>query len=608
MSNFTTRPIVMGTRGVVTSGHYLASAAGFRIMEQGGNAIDAAAAMCFALNLLEPQNNSTGGEAPTLVYSAKEGKAYAISGMGWSPAAFTIDWCRQNQIDLIPGDGLLPACVPSVVDTWAVALARFGTLSFSQVLQPTIELAENGFPIYEGLHNYLVRAQTRFAEYYPTTFALYYPKGTAPEVGEVWRNVDYARILRQIGEAETAARSKGRTAGIEAARDAFYLGETAHRIADFAASTSVMDASGQPHKGLLTYADISDWHAGVETPPTVNYRGLDVYKCPPWTQGPVFLQQLTLLEGFDLPALGHNSADYLHTCIECTKLAFADREAYYGDPLFDDVPMDLLLSKGYAAERRKLIGRTASAELRPGDAGRGVPAYATLDVLADNRRGLQAHHASTGLQAPLDGMPDDLRGRAHLGDTTHLDAIDRQGNMVASTPSGGWIGSSPVVPGLGFPLGTRGQMFYLNAGRPNALFPHKRPRATLTPTLVTRHGEPFLAFGTPGGDAQDQWTLQFFLNYVDFGMNIQEALDAPAVDSLHFPSSFYPRNAEPAVVEAENRIAPEVIRELERRGHHVTVVDGWTMGKCMGIRFDRERGVIQAGASPKGNIGYAIGW
>jgi gamma-glutamyltranspeptidase/glutathione hydrolase len=598
----------MGTRGVVTSGHYLASAAGFRIMEQGGNAIDAAAAMCFALNLLEPQNNSTGGEVPTLIYAAKEGKAYAVSGMGWSPEQLTIDWCRANEIDMIPGDGFLPACVPSVVDTWAVVLARFGTFGFAQVLQPTIELAEQGFPMYEGLHNYLVRAQARFEEQYPSTFALYYPNGRAPETGEVWRNPDYARVLRQLCDAEAAAQGKGRVAGIEAARNAFYEGETAHRMADFLANTRVMDASGKAHAGLLTYADIAQWHADVEAPATVNYRGLDVYKCPTWTQGPVFLQQLTLLEGFDLAALGHNSANYLHTYIECTKLAFADREAYYGDPLFDDVPLDVLLSKAYAAERRKLIGAAASYELRPGDVGHGIPAYATLDVLADNRLGLQSRAAGAAPRARVDDLPDDLRGRAHLGDTTHLDAIDRQGNMVASTPSGGWIGSSPVVPGLGFPMGTRGQMFYLNAARPNALAPHKRPRATLTPTLVTRNGEPYLAFGTPGGDAQDQWTLQVFLNYVDFGMDIQAALDAPAVDSLHFPSSFYPRTAEPGVMEAENRIAPEVIAELEKRGHRVSVVDGWVMGKCMGIRFDRERGVILGGASPKGNIGYAIGW
>ena len=599
----------MGTRGVVTSGHYLASAAGFRIMEQGGNAIDAAAAMCFALNLLEPQNNSTGGEVPTLIYSAKDKKTYAVSGQGWSPAAFTIDWCRANGVDMIPGDGYLPACVPAVVDTWAVALARFGTMSFAQVLQPTIELAEHGFPMYESLHGYLVANRQKFFERYPTTAALYYPDGCTPETGDVWRNPDYAAMLKELVAAEDAVKEQGRLAGLKAARDAFYKGAIAQRIVDFIRRNPVIDATGVTRSGLLSYEDFAEWQGAVEEPVTVNYRGLDVYKCPTWTQGPVFLQQLTLLEGYDLAAMGHNSTEYLHTVLECAKLAFADREAYYGDPLFDNVPMDALLSKDYAAERRKLIAPTASRELRPGDIGRGIPAYATMDILADNRRALQSTHAA-GVHVRGSGadLPDDLRAKGHLGDTTHLDAIDREGNMVASTPSGAWIGTSPVIPGCGFPMGTRGQMFYLNAERPNALQPHKRPRATLTPSLVTRNGEPWMAFGTPGGDAQDQWTLQLFLNVVDFGMNIQEALDAPSVDSVHFPSSFYPREAFPARLGAENRIAPEVIAELRQRGHEVGLVGGWDNGKCMGILFDRERGVIMGGAAAKGNIGYAIGW
>ena len=597
----------MGTRGVVASGHYLATVAGFRIMEQGGNAVDAAAAMCFAENLLEPQNDGTGGEVPTLIYLAKERKTYAISGMGWSPRAFSIDWCRNNHIDLIPGDGYLPACVPSVVDTWAVALSHFGTMSFRQVLQPTIELAEHGFPIYEGLHDHLAANRAKFEERYPTTFALYFPNGRTPETGEVWRNPDYASMLKQLCDAE-AGEVGGRIAGIEAARNAFYKGEIAHRIVDFINQNPTIDASGAAHTGLLSYDDIAEWYASIEPSVSVNYRGLDVHKCPAWTQGPVFLQQLTLLEGYDLTALGHNSADYLHILTECSKLAFADREAYYGDPRFDQTPYDVLLSKEYAASRRGLVGDTASRELRPGDAGAGVPTYASLDVLADNRRALNSLQRSRPNAGSGADLPDDLRNRGRLGDTTHLDAIDREGNMVAATPSGGWIGTSPVIPGLGFPLGTRGQMFYLDAKRPNALEPHKRPRATLTPSLVTRQGEPYMVFGTPGGDSQDQWTLQFFLNYVDFGMNIQEALDAPAVHSLHFPSSFYPREAYPGRLEAENRIAPEVITELRRRGHEVIVTSGWSHGKCMGIRYDRERGVILGGAAPKGNIAYAIGW
>lgn len=523
-----------------------------------------------------------------LIYSAKEKKVFAISGMGWSPRAFTIEWCQKNGIDLIPGDGYLPACVPAMVDTWAVAVARFGKMSFAQILQPAIELAENGFPVFDELHEYLSEHVEKFTDHYPTTGQVYLPNGRVPEVGEILCNPDFAQTLKLMGQAESEAQRKGRLAGIEAARNVFYQGQIAERLINFINTHPVEDASGAAHTALLAYEDLAEWHAAVETPVTLNYRGLDVHKCSSWTQGPVFLQQLAILQGFDLKAMGHNSADYLHTWLECAKLAFADREAYYGDPNFDDVPFDVLLSQKYAVERRNLIGAEASRDLRPGDVGRGVPDYVTFDIAENNRRAL--------------GMA----GRRH--DTTHLDAIDREGNMVAATPSGGWIGTSPVIEGLGFPLGTRGEMFYLNPHRPNALAPRKRPRATLTPSLVTREGEPYMVFGTPGGDAQDQWTLQFFLNYVDFGMNLQAALDAPTVYSEHFPSSFYPREAYPGRVGVENRIPREVITELERRGHEVVVDEGWVHGKVMGIRLDQERGVIFGGVSPRYIIGYALGW
>ena len=598
-TGFTTRPVVMGTRGVVTSGHYLATAAGFRMMEQGGNAIDAAAAMCFCLNLLEPQSNGLAGEVPTLIYSARERKVYELSGMGWSPQAFTIDWCREHGIDLIPGDGYLPACVPAVVGTWAAALARFGTMSFGEVVQPAIELAENGYPVYDSLHNSLASNVAKFTELYPSTGEVYLPGGKAPAVGELHRNPEWAETLRILCRAEKAAAGGGRVAGIEAARDAFYKGEIAERILDFITSTPVEDASGSTHAGLLSHEDFSEWEAEFSEPVSVNYHGLDVHKCSGWTQGPVFLQQLTLLEGFDLAAMGHNSADYLHTLIECAKLAFADREAHYGDPKIDDVPFDRLLSKAYADERRALVGERASLEMRPGDVGGGFPAYATIDVAENNRRALQVAARE---------VRDLGLGHAHVGDTTHLDAVDREGNMVAATPSGGWLGTSPVIRGLGFPIGTRGQMFYLNPARPNALAPRKRPRATLTPSLVMRNDEPFMVFGTPGGDGQDQWTLQFFLNFLHFGMNLQEALDAPTVHSVHFPSSFYPREAYPGRMVAEGRIASEVLAELERRGHEVEVTGDWSNGKPMGIRAAGPGGVIAGAVSPKGIIGHALGW
>ena len=599
MPEMTTRPVIMGTRGVVTSGHYLATAAGFRIMEQGGNAIDAAAAMCICLNLLEPQSNGIGGEAPTLIYSAKEGRTFVISGMGTSPNAFTIQWCRENGIDLIPGDGYLPACVPATVDTWATAVARFGTMSFTQILQPAIELAENGFPVYQRLHDSLAADVRKYTDLYPTTGEVYLPGGHVPEVGEVFRNPDFAQTLKTMVAAEKEAQHRGRTAGIQAARDAFYRGPIAERIVEFITAEPLPDASGSSHKGLLSYEDMAEWNATVESSVSLDYRGLEVHKCPAWTQGPVFLQQLSILEGFDLGKMGHNTAEYLHTWIETSKLAFADREAYYGDPAHDEVPMEMLLSKDYAASRRNLIESTASMVMRAGDLGGGVPDYVGRDVADDNRLALGVAARS---------VQDLGLDHAHTGDTTHLDAVDREGNMVACTPSGGWIGSSPVIKGLGFSLGTRGQMFYLNPDRPNALAPRKRPRATLSPSLVTKDNDPYMVFGTPGGDAQDQWTLQFFLNYVDFGMDLQEALDAATVYSVHFPSSFYPRKGYPGRVIAESRIPAGVSRELAKKGHEVVSTGAWSNGKTMGIRYDKDHGVIMGAVAPKGNIGYAIGW
>ena len=599
MAGFTTRPVIMGARGVVTAGHYLAASAGLRILMQGGNAIDAAAAMGICETLLEPQSCGIGGEVPTLVYSAKERKTYAISGMGWSPKAFTIDWCRDNGIDLIPGDGYLPACVPAPVDTWATAVARFGTMSFAQVLQPAIDIAQDGFPVYQRLHDTLADSVDKFTDLYPTTGEVYYAGGGAPKLGEILRNPDFAAMLKSMCAAEKEGARKSRIAGIEAARDEFYKGRVAETIARFISDNPVEDASGEAHSGLLSYDDIAEWQADVEDPVSLGYRGYDVSKCSSWTQGPVFLQHLAILKDADLRGLGHNSADYLHLWIESAKLAFADREAYYGDPKFDDVPFDTLLSGDYARRRRAQIEAAASLEQRPGEVPGRDAAFTAVAVADDNRRALGVAARETR---------DLGLGHAHIGDTTHLDAMDAEGNMVAATPSGGWIGTSPVIRGLGFPLGTRGQMFYLNSARPNALEPRKRPRATLTPTIVTRDGDPFMAFGTPGGDSQEQWTLQFFLNHMEFGMDLQEALDAPTVHTTHFPSSFYPRASFSGRVVAESRIPADVLEELRRRGHDVQLTGPWANGKVMGVRHDKAAGVISGAASAKNNIAYAMGW
>jgi len=586
------RPLIMSTRGMITTGHYLATAAGHRIALQGGNAVDIAAAACFCLNLLENHQCGLGGEVPILVYSAQEKEVYAISGVGWNAAEFTIAWCRANQLDMIPGDGFLPALAPAVVGTWGAALERFGTLGFAQVLQPAIELAEQGFPMYASLQATILANREKFTRLYPTTGQVYLPDGRLPEIGARLRNPDFAKTLKTLVKAEAGMAHKGRAAGIRAAVQAFYQGAIAEQIDRFIHDHPVMDGSGIRHAGLLTYADLAGWEARIEKPLSLDFHGLTVYKCPAWTQGPVFLQQLAILEGIDLAAMGLNSPDYIHTLVEAAKLAFSDREAYYGDPLFDPAPFDVLLSPAYNDSRRALIGESASLELRPGDAGHGIPTFPWWDVRTSNRQAL-------GLDNPR-SMP------RHAHDTTHLDVADQEGNLVSATPSGGWMPSSPVIPGLGFPLGTRGQMFYLDPRRPNGLAPHKRPRATLTPTLVTRDREPWLAFGMRGGDVQDQKTLQFFLAHTLFGLDVQSALDVPTFHSEAFPSSFTPHNGEPGRLVVEGRLGRAVIAALEAHGHRVEVVNN-IHENTMAIRVDRKTGVFSGGVCSTAECAYALG-
>jgi len=586
VASFTTRPVIMGTHGVVAAGHYLAAQAGLQMLELGGNAIDAGVAMGFALAALKPHANGIGGEAPILVYSADMGRAFAVNGQGVAPRAATIERYKEMGIDLIPGDGFLPAVVPAMVDTYVTALAAFGTMPLAEVMAPALELAGDGFPMYEGLRAAIESNLPRWEERYPSSAETFAPGGRVHELGEVFAQPHWAAALGLLVEAERKAARRGRTAALRAARDVFYRGDMAREIVGFARKTELVDASGRAHAALLTEDDFADYSARVERPIAVDYRGLTVHKCSTWCQGGVFLQQLNLLEGFDLPAMGHNSTEYIHTLIECAKLAFADRNAYYGDPDFVEVSLDRLLSKEYAEERRELVDRNrASLEDRPG-AG-----------ISPQRRERPAREG--GGEAPWPTM--------HGGDTTKCDAVDRFGNMISITPSGGWFMSSPAIPGLGFALGTRGQMFELDPAHPNCLAPKKRPRATLTPSLVTNDGEPWMVFGTPGGDCQDQWTLQFFLNYVDFEMDLQEAIDVPTFHSEHFRNSFYPRAEKPGHMVVEGRIAEEVRRELEARGHIVNVTEEWANGQVEGIRFDRETGLICGAASPRG-ASYAMGW
>jgi len=567
--------VIRGLHGCVSSSHYLATVAGFEIMLAGGNAVDAAIATGLALHVVEPHMNGIGGECPVILHSAESGNTYAISGQGTAPKAATVDYFRKEKIDIIPGDGFLPATVPASFDVWITCLGRFGTMTLGQVIQPASRLAERGFPVYPTLHHAIRQNSERFLSEWPTTAEIFLPAGRVPEIGQVLKQEQLARTFRALAEAE-ALSGGDRARGLQAARDLFYKGMLARRIVEYASTHALRDASMKKHTALLTLEDFAEHQTRIEETVSVEYEGLTVHKCGPWSQGPVFLQQLQILAEYDLKAFGHNSADYIHVITEASKLAFADRERFYGDPLFTEVPLGMLLSRDYARTRKRLIKmRKASLTLRAGD-GFDIPMH---------RKGI----------------------RTRRGDTTHLDTVDEAGNMVTATPSGGWFWGSPVIDRLGFPLGTRGEMFSLEPGHPNCIAPKKRPRTTLSPTLVTLDSRPLMAFGTPGGDQQDQWTLQFFLNHVHFGMNLQAAIDAPTFHTTHFPSSFYPRDASPGSLHLESRIPLRTRVELKRRGHKIVVERPWSNGRVTAVHYDSQNRVVSAAASSRYQTPYALG-
>jgi gamma-glutamyltranspeptidase/glutathione hydrolase len=590
--SFTTRPELSGTFGMVASTHWLASAAGMAVLEQGGNAFDAAVATGLTLQVVEPHLNGPGGDAPILLWSAERGEPLVICGQGPAPAGATIERYRDLGLDLVPGTGPLATCVPGAFDAWLLMLRDFGTLPLGEVMRFPIHYAEHGFPMLARIVETIAEVEDLFRDEWPTSAELWLEDGRAPRVGTMWRNAPLAATYRRI-LAEAEAAGPGRDTQIQAGRDAFMRGFVAEAIAGYVARTEVMDSSGRRNRGVLTADDMARFEATVERPVTFDYRGLTVCKPGVWSQGPVQLQQLALLEPYDLRAMGRSSADFVHTVVECAKLAFADREAWYGDPRFADVPLEALLSREYADERRALVGEDASYELRPGSPDGREPRLAPpppAELVA----------AAVGVGEPT--LPQEDRA----GDTCHVDVADRHGNLVSATPSGGWLQSSPAIPGLGLCLGTRAQMFWLTEGLPNSLAPGKRPRTTLSPSLALRDGEPYLAWGTPGGDGQDQWSLQFLLSHVDMGLNLQEAIEAPAFTTTHFPSSFYPRAAEPGRLTAEERIGAATVDGLRARGHDVVVGEPWSIGRLSAVSRDRD-GVLRAGANPRGMQGYAVG-
>jgi len=593
MTAFTTRPEILGTFGVVTSTHWIASSVGMSILEKGGNAFDAAVATGFVLQVLEPHLNGPGGDMPAVIYSKKKDKVEVICAQGPAPAGATIEHYKGEGIDIIPGDGLLATVIPGAFDGWMLMLRDYGTMSVRDVLEPAIHYLENGHPLLARVSASIAGLAHFFETEWPTSYETWVPGGHVPQPLSNFKNPVLAETWKRLVKESEA--KPGREAGIEAARDAFYRGFVAEKIADYLAGAEVMDASGSRHKGVLTADDMAGYQATIDAPTTYDYHGWTVAKTGPWGQGPVLLQSLALLKGLDIGKMDPAGPDFVHTVVEAMKLAYADREVYYGDPDFAQVPVQTLLSDAYNDERRKLISDQASMDLRPGL----VPGF-------ENQRDLTLSmlNSMQGTGAVYEPTMSHLTEKR--GDTVHIDVIDREGNMVSVTPSGGWLQSSPIVPGLGFCLNSRAQMFWLKPGLPTSLAPGKRPRTTLTPSLALFEGRPTLAFGTPGGDQQDQWQLSFFLRYAHFGLNLQEAIDLPLFHTSHFPGSFYPRTRQPGNVMIETSVGDDTLRELRSRGHDVTAAEPWTVGRLTAARRDHD-GLLRAAATPRLMQAYAVG-
>ncbi len=591
---FTTRPEIEGTFGVVTSTHWIASAVGMATLEKGGNAFDAGVATAFTLQVVEPHLNGPGGDVPIIVHDVARGRTEVICGQGPAPAGATIAHYRSEGLDMVPGTGLLAACVPGTFESWMLLLRDYGTLRLREVLEPAIFYASQGYPLVERASATIATVATLFRTHWPSSAAVYLPGDQVPAPGTLFTNPTlaetYSRILR---EAEAAGHD--RIAQIEAARAAWSRGFVAEAIDRFCRTQEVMDVSGAPHRGVLRGDDMARWQPSIEAPLTYPYGRYTVCKPGVWSQGPVMLQQLALLKGFALDGLDPTGPDFIHLQIECAKLAFADREKFYGDPNFTEIPVATLLSDTYNDARRKLISGQASLEFTPGSV-EGFGAVIQQRQQAGRREAVGA----MGAGEPTVGRFGEVRG-----DTVHFDIIDASGNMISATPSGGWLQSSPVIPELGFSLGSRAQMFWLDENHPASLAPGKRPRTTLSPSMALRDGEPYLAWGSPGGDQQDQWTTQFLLRHIHCKLNLQEAIDAPAWHSEHFPISFWPRTARPGVLVVENRVPKTTVDELRRRGHLVEIGPDWSEGRLTAAsKLGRRR---RAAANPRGMQGYAAG-
>ncbi len=577
----TMRPVITGRLYAASSMKPQATEAAVRILEAGGNAFDAAVAGQAVLALVDPSLNGYGSDAVLLVYDAKAKKVFSINAEGTAPRLATIDWYNKHNGGKLPvNDSLLAGTVPGVVDAWFTLLDRWGTMSFAQVLQPAIDVAEQGFPLPEALARSMASPRSKLQKY-PTSVKLYWPNGKPPQAGDIFTNPDAGRMLRKLVEAEKAAAGQGRHAALSAARDRFYKGDIARTMAAFS----------EQNGGLFRYEDFARYTVKVETPVSINYRGYDIYKNPSASQGPAELIALNLLEGFDLKKLGLNSQAYIHTSAEAVKLAFGDREKFLGDMDFIRIPYEGLLSKDYAAERRALIDADkASLELRPGDPTRFMKRSDLGDPSRDS--------AVAGLNRPVhvttEGDAD------HAGDTSYIGVVDKDRNMVSFEPSlhSSW-GTGVVMADLGFIFNCRGDYYSLVPGEANALEPGKRPRSTLQSTLVMKDGQPYMILGSPGGDDQVMRTLQTLVNILDFGMNVQQAIEAPRWSTRAFPASPFPHTMYPGDLSVESRIPEAVQKALVAKGHKLRVASPWSLGSNAAIMVDVRRGILSAGADPR---------
>ncbi|WP_299954685.1 gamma-glutamyltransferase family protein [uncultured Roseobacter sp.] len=592
MSDFTTRPEIRGTFGVVTSTHWIASAVGMSILEKGGNAFDAAVATALTLQVVEPHLNGPAGDMPAIFYSAETGEVEVLCAQGVAPEAATIEHYTQQGLTLIPGSGLLATVVPGAFDGWMLMLRDHGTMRLREVMQPAIDYATDGHPVLPRVADTIAGLQTFFEVEWPTSAAVWTPGGHPPDPHGLVKNPDLAATYDRLASATGDTRE----AQIDAARHEWRAGFVAEAIFDYLKDARVMDVSENRHSAVLAASDMADWRATYEAPLSYDYHGWTVSKTQAWSQGPVLLQALAILKGVDLGAMNPNGAEFVHTVIEAMKLAYADREAYYGDPDFSEIPMDVLLSDDYNAERCKLIGAKASMAQRPGR----VPGFEALADAYIDRAQRDFNVGDVAAQEPTMSHLTEKRG-----DTVHLDVIDRWGNMVAATPSGGWLQSNPVIPGLGFALNSRAQMYWLEDGLPTSLIPKSRPRTTLTPSYAEKDGTQ-LVFGTPGGDQQDQWQLIWFLRFVHFGMDLQKCMDQPLFHSMHFQGSFFPREVKTGEMMIEPNVGDAVIEDLRARGHKVTVAEPWTVGRLTAA-LREPNGILRAAATPRLMQAYAVG-